>query len=354
MLKVAAITGGRDLPSARFRIRQNIGLLVGHGICVTEYCPPLSQHARLPGRLGRIKLRYLAPIAALQTSVNAALRLPTIGRSYQADVTWIERRFVPGLEWLASLTRRPRVLDVDDALWLEGAMGGMGTAQLAARMDAVIAGNSYLAEWYSAHCRTVFVVPTGIDCERFSPSGDREGRRKGSPFTIGWTGISGNFRYLRMVEKPLARFLRDFPDAHLLIVANQRPDLPMIPSSKMSFIPWSPAAEASALHQMDVGIMPLADEEWAKGKCSFKMLQYMATALPVVVSRVGMNIDILKKGECGFGVCNDAEWYEALQVLYGSTALRARMGQTGRHIIEQEYSAGVVAARLADIFRSVA
>lgn len=354
-MRVAALTTGSAVPSARFRVRQHIAPLKQLGIDVIEHTPFVSQYGRLPGALGRIRLRYLPPIAAGQLVLNAIARAPGVVGSFRADITWIERNFVPGLDAAGVLTKGPRVLDVDDAIWLTSVFGVGPTASLARKVDAVIAGNNYLAGWYSQYCQTVFVVPTAIDCERFRPRQDvASTRSEDGSFVIGWTGTAGNLKYLQSVERPLARFLRDHPGARLKIIADQRPSLPAIGPERIEFHPWTPNVEVTALQEMDVGLMPLEDNEWTRGKCSFKMLQYMATGLPVVVSPVGMNRDVLALGMCGLGANTEQEWLDALIRIYDDDVERKDMGRTAREVVVANFSLPVIARNLEGIFRTVA
>lgn len=353
MIRVAALTSGRHVPSARFRIRQHLAPLRGLGVEVAEYCPFISQYARLPGALGKMRQRYLAPITLGQTILTGIARIPGVLGARKSDVTWVERNFLPGLDDLVRLTRSPRVLDMDDAVWLSDPLGPRSAGRFARQFDAIIAGNAYLADWYSKHCSKVFVVPTAIDCERFKPSQDKvSAARASEKFVIGWTGTAGNFKYLEAIERPLARFLRDHASASLKIIADRKPSLRSIPEDRINFVAWDSDAEVAGLRDMDVGLMPLEDTEWTRGKCSFKMLQYMAMEMPVIVSMVGMNAEILKLGECGIGIRREAEWLDALTSIYENEALRARMGRVGRELAVSSFSVPVVAQRLANVFAS--
>lgn len=352
VIRVAALTSGRDVPSARFRIRQHISSLAKHNVEVAEYCPVINQHARLPGKLGRIRSRYLPPVLLAQTAVNTLARLPGVFGTFSSDLVWLERSFLPGLEIVVRLTKAPRVLDVDDAVWLMNPLGENSAKLLARSVDAVIAGNDYLADWYSRFCQNVYVVPTAIDCQRFTP-GERIGKDRNNLFVIGWTGTSGNFKYLKSIEKPLARFLKARREARLLIVADKKPSFELIPEFQVWFERWTPQSESDVLRRMDVGIMPLLDDDWGRGKCSFKMLQYMASGLPVIVSNVGMNKEVLGKGACGFGPRSDDEWYELIEQLYREPHLRLSLGQNGRRIAEKNYSLEVVSDDLTRIFNEL-
>ena len=112
--------------------------------------------------------------------------------------------------------------------------------------------------------------------------------------------------------------------------------------------------EPAAVHGMDVGLMPLADEEWAKGKCAAKMLVYMAASLPVIVSPVGVNAEVLAQDDVGFAATSSGEWLDALTRLYDDRIAADAMGERGRALVERAYSVTTSAAKLADIFASVA
>ena len=353
LIKVAALTGGYNIPSTRFRLRQYITPLYEHDIKVIEYCPFNSLQVRLPGPLSKIRRRYMPPVVAAELVLNTFARMPGVWGTYKADLTWIERKFLPGFETLCRTTRSPRVLDVDDAVWMSYLMGEKSVIALTKNVDAVIAGNKYLAEWFSKYCKEVYVIPTAIDCERYKPK-DREcSTHHQKQFVIGWTGTSVNFRYLKLIEKSLARFMKDYPDAKLLVIADEKPTLRLIPEENISFAPWNPEIEASILSQMDVGVMPLSDDNWTRGKCSFKMLQYMAATVPVIVSPVGMNNDILKMGFIGYSANSDSEWYEALESMYSNHKMRRQMGLNGRAVVEKKYSRPIISAQIADVIKNM-
>lgn len=339
-MKVAALTSGVNVPSARFRVRQHLPYLKRAGLDVTEYCPLLSQTARLPGPIGRIRSRYLPPVVAAQMMVNAALRVPGVIGSRCADVTWLERSFVPGLDDMAALVGRPLILDIDDAIWLYNPFGPALVRRLAARADMIFAGNNFIANWCDEFCPNVRIVPTAVDAERFRPRLAEGG--EGAPFVIGWTGTSSNFRYLEIIEPALALFLETHREAQLLIVADKAPVLRSVPADQQIFVRWTADDEHIILHRMDVGIMPLDDSELSRGKCSFKALQYMASGIPVVASPVGMNAELFAQGEIGYAAASLDEWAGALEAYYADPGLRRRHGLAGRQVLEGGYSQAVI------------
>jgi glycosyltransferase involved in cell wall biosynthesis len=223
---------------------------------------------------------------------------------------------------------------------------------IARAMDAVIAGNSYLAEYFGKYCKEVHIVPTAIDLDRYTlrPESADEQRDK---FVIGWTGSSSNFKYLDTIEPILNRFIQEHDLAELMLIADRRWEHRLLPPEKVRFIRWSVEEEVRVLHSMSVGLMPLADDKWTRGKCAFKMLQYMAVGLPVIVSPVGVNRDVLEKGNIGLAASSPDEWYEALVSLYKERSLGVELGLEGRKVVEQFYNADIVTHDLADIFKSL-
>ena len=346
MLSVAALTSGKSTPSARFRVRQHLPNLREAGLDVHEYCPAINQGARLPGALGKIRARYMPPLIIGQAALNLALRVPGIVGSYQADVAWLERNFIPGLDDAAILLGKPLVVDIDDAIWLYNPMGKSQIGRLVSRADMVFAGNTFLADWCSQYCKNIRVIPTAVDADRFVPR--TIPKEAGSPFVIGWTGTSGNFRFLKMIEKALNKFLRQNPSARLMIVADRSPDNLLLPPEQVLFHQWNPATEHLILHEFDVGIMPLDDSELSRGKCSFKMLQYMAVGIPVIASPYGMNAQVLELGEIGYAAINDEDWCEALACCAENRLLNQIKGALAREILVREFSVMNISAKLLD------
>jgi len=333
-ITVSALTAGWDIASSRFRVRQYIPHLEQQGIIVREHVPWFGESCGLP------------------SPFKIAARIPALFTTRRADVIWISRELVQGYETFERLLKRPRIMDVDDAIWRRWPLGRWRMPHIARGMDAVIAGNAYLAEWFGQFCRQVHIIPTGIDLERYPLRHESQGELE--RFVIGWTGQACNFKYLEIIEAPLRRFLADHPDSEILIMAQRPWQSEHLPKEKVKFVRWDRDTETSALHHMSVGIMPLTDDDWTRGKCSFKMLQYMAVGLPVVVSPVGMNREVLRKGTVGLTAASEPQWYEALDALYRDWNLRNQMGRAGRKVVEQHYNTKTLAQELARIFHQAA
>lgn len=338
MTRVAAFTGGLLIPSARFRVRQYIPSLREEGIDVEEFASGFGQY---PPRV-----RWARPFWAVAT---LAERLPAVVLSHRYDVVLLQREIMSSFVTLEPLVKRPRVLDVDDAIFLH--RGGSFARELAELSDKVICGNNCLAEWFGRWNAKVDVIPTAVDTERYLPVA--ENKPSDLPLVIGWIGTSGNYKYLYGIESALEKVMRTHPSTRLKVVGDQMPKFRHLSPDKIDFVPWSESVEVQAIQSMDIGIMPLEDTPWARGKCSFKMLQYMATGLPVVVSPVGMNAEILMLGALGIIATTETQWIDGLIALLEDSALRARLGAEGRRVAESSFSIRVVAPQIARSLRGL-
>jgi glycosyltransferase involved in cell wall biosynthesis len=331
MLKVIAYTGG-NAGSRVPRVKQYIPHLALKGVELTE-CP--SRAGVYPPDRGFWKrVRW--------GLWNLAEHVPATARSYDYDVTLLQREMLSTFVTFEPFTKRPRVLDVDDAIWIH--RGGGFARRLARATDHVICGNRFLADWFSQWNSSVSVLPTAVDTRRFVPAtqGHKSERK-----VIGWLGLSYAFCYFDEIESALCDVLGRHPEAVLRIVSNKSPQFRRLPVGQVEYIPYSPEREVTLLQQMTVGIMPLDDTDASRGKCSYKMIQYMSCGIPVVVSRIGMNIEVLQKGNVGFGVSTPAEWAEALETLLNNSDLCRNLGQRGRQVAEAHFDVAVLAPELA-------
>ena len=336
MLRVAAFTGGVSVPSARFRVRQYIPALRQLGVDMREYyslfgCYPPRQRVLRP-------LWGLAAVAERTVSACA---------SFLCDVTLLQRQMLATLVTAEPLTRGPRILDVDDAIWLH--RGGASARRLARLSDIVICGNAYLAENFEQWNPNVRVLATGVDTDRYRPAAHSGGD---GIQRIGWSGESSNFRYLNQILPAIRTILAERKDTVFRVVADRRPRLEGIAGDRLEFIRWSPEIEVRALQEMTVGIMPLEDTSWARGKCSFKLLTYMACGLPVVASPVGMNAEVLTAGG-GEGPLRWQDWADAILGLLSNETKARKAGLDGRAAVERLYSVRNLAPKLAEILQSV-
>jgi glycosyltransferase involved in cell wall biosynthesis len=336
-IRVSAYTGGISVPSARLRVRQYIPALADHALDVNEYT--LWMGKMMP------KNWVLRPLWAALTITQRSATVPC---SYTTDVTLISRHVLPAFIPYDRLLKRPRVLDVDDAIWLN--RGGHRAGGLANACDAVICGNSFLADYFSRWNKQISIVPTAVNTTALKPVV----RNANAPPVIGWTGTSDNFPYLQKIEKALAAVLDRHPNATLCIIADRQPEFSILDAARVRFVKWTEENERETLRTFTVGIMPLEDSLWARGKCSFKMLTYMATAIPVVVSPVGMNTEVLSRGSLGVGASSLDDWVDGLDMLLRDHDLGSRMGAAGREVAVREFSIEALAPRLARELRAAA
>lgn len=336
MLRVAAYTGGARVPSARFRVRQYIPRLEKLGVQMRE----------LPARFGSFPptRRFLRPGWAVAT---ASERFRSAFRSRAFDVTLLQREMVSTLNTAERFTKAPRVLDVDDAIWLY--RKGRSAVAIARLCHTVICGNSFIAEFFRNYAPNTVILPTPVDTDRFRPTPD--GRRRTG--VICWSGTRGGMRFLNAIEEPIAQVLGRSSDRRLRVISDSPPRLSSLPSGQVEFVPWSEEVEVSAIQDASVGIMPLDDSPWSRGKCSYKLLTYMSCGLPVVASPVGMNAEVLSRGQIGFPARNPAEWVDAIENLLSRPETARAMGTVGREVVVSEYGLEKLAVRLATILHGV-
>jgi glycosyltransferase involved in cell wall biosynthesis len=289
-------------------------------------------------------------------------RLRQLFSNERHDVVWVEKELFP---WLPAMLERalvPKrtalVLDYDDAVFhrydehrsaFVRALLGRKIEAVMRRADLVTAGNEYLAEYARrAGCRRVEWLPTVIDLDRYPPRPAPAQRAANAPITIGWIGSPATADYLEAVD-PVLRRLRERHQVRCVAIGARGDQVSG--SQFESPWTWSEDAEVAQLQQFDIGIMPLPDAPWERGKCGYKLIQYMACGLPVVASPVGANRGIVVDGDNGYLAADDRQWLDALEQLVADPALRERMGASGRRMVEQTYCLQVQAPRLADMLR---
>jgi len=253
----------------------------------------------------------------------------------------------PVVEWfLAKVLRKKIIYDFDDAIWMTDKVNESGLERILRWRSKVSSicrwsykvscGNEYLREYALRFNRSAFLNPTTIDTDNLhNPSRFNSPEKEAGRIVIGWTGSHSTLKYLYLLKNVLAQIQEKYPQTTLLVIADKSPEL-QVP--RIIFRPWSPESEISDLMMSDIGIMPLPDDEWSKGKCGFKALQYMALGIPAVASTVGANPTIIRHMENGC-LCNrDKEWVATLEMLITNADLRKRLGQAGRQTVIDRYS----------------
>ncbi len=301
---------------------------------------------------------YSGNISRLAVLKAYFARLRFIFKARQFDLVWLEKEMLPWLpSWieLALLPKNMRlVVDYDDAVFhrydqhrvsLVRKLLGRKIDAVMRRADVVIVGNEYLGERAKqAGARRVELLPTVVDASRYAVSEKEDA----SPVTIGWIGQPSTAKYLSQLVPVLIKMIAK----HGVRVVAIGPKPAQFQHLPIEVRPWSEGTEAAEIQQFDIGIMPLSDSLWERGKCGYKLIQYMACGKPVVATPVGVNKMIVRQGENGFLANTEAEWCDAIDALCEDAALRKRMGDEGRKIMEQNYSLQVAAPRLAELLRS--
>lgn len=341
-------------PSQRFRIEQWVPYLAMAGVDVEVHPfagPELTTLLRRPGRTLRKTL--LALSGFVRTARTAASLAP--GR-----VALVHRGAClagpPLVEKALRGRGHPLIYDFDDAIfrlhtsasnWAAAWLKHPGkTATICRISDHVVVGNSYLADWARQHNPRVSVVPTSVDTDHCRPRASAEG---GGAIVVGWTGSATSQTYLEAFV-PMLRAVTARRGIALRVLSTRRPVLPGVPHT---WRPWSPATEAEEVAAFDVGIMPMPDEEWARGKCALKALQYMAAAVPTVASAVGANREVIEHGRDGLLASTTQEWLDCIAALVDDPELRRRLGTAGRRKVEERYSMRGSAGKLESVVREV-
>ena len=311
---------------------------------------------------------YVADLYAGNVSARKVLRaygrrLRQLRGARGFDVLWVEKELLPWLpHWLEQLPvpgAARVVVDYDDAVFhrYDQHRSGIVRGVLGHKIDAVMrqadlvtAGNDYLAQRArSADCKRVEWLPTVIDLERYRPRSSTA-KVAADVVTVGWIGSPATADYLRPLVPALEALAQHHPIRCIAVGA--RPD--QVQGTPFLAEPWREDGEVDSLQRLDIGIMPLPDAPWERGKCGYKLIQYMACGLPVVASPVGVNTTLVQPGVNGELATSTQQWAEALKRLIVDPALRERWGAAGRQQVEQVYSLQAQAPRLIAMLGDVA
>lgn len=343
-------------PGQRFRFEQWLRLLP-EGAVDARILPLFDEAtvARLyqPGGSAR-------KVAALVTGLGR--RIAELREASHADVVLIFREAFPlGPALLESLFERrvPVVFDFDDAIFLRetsAANRWAGLLKMPGRVGGVIAkaaattaGNEYLAAYARRFSPHVHVLPTTLDVEAYRPPAAPSA--PADLVRVGWSGSPTTSKHLRTIEGTLRRMLATLP-VELVVIGD--PDFRLPGAERVTVLPWRAATEIAEVGRFDIGLMPLPDDEWSRGKCGFKALLYMALGVPAVVSPVGVNTDIVADGANGLLASGDDQWLEAVTRLAADPSLRRQLGAAGRATVVERYSGQQWAPRFLEILQEAA
>lgn len=342
-------------PGQRYRIEQWEPLLRRQGVEIT-FAPfeDRNLHSRLykPGQMGR-KARLIGQALGRRAKVLSSL--------HKYDLVYIYREAAvlgpPIFELLIQRRGLPIVYDFDDAIYLPAASEAnralswlkfpQKVRTICSVASHVMVGNRYLADFALQFNRNVSIVPSTIDMEQYRF--DASQRSTDKP-VIGWSGSITTIPYLETVGPALQRLVREEPFRFRFI----GPTDWEWPGVEVESVRWRSQSEARDLSALDVGLMPLPDDPWTRGKCGMKALQYMALGISTICSPVGFNAALIQDGQNGYLASSEDEWVEKMRNLLRSPEMRERLGEAGRHTVEHQYTAAVQAPRVLQIFRAAA
>ena len=308
--------------------------------------------------------KYLADLYNGKVSLFSVLksyvaRFVTMSSAKRFDAIWVEAEL---FRWLPAWVEDclfpsgvPLIVDYDDAIfhWYEAQrfpgvsrLLGQKIERIMAMADLVVVGNDYLGSYaHLAGARRIEKVPTVVDIDRyFVPVRDADRR-----LTIGWIGTPTTAKFFLGI----AEVLKDIVNKYGVRIVAVGSDPKQFRGLPVEVRPWQENTEVTEIQGFDIGVMPLPDDLYERGKCGYKLIQYMACGKPVVASPVGVNVEIVRDGENGFLATTTEEWINALSRLIEDSELRFRMGQEGRSMVESDYSLQVQAPRLERMLRSV-
>ena len=341
-------------PGQRYRIEQWEPLLRAAGVEITYSSFETAELQRILHQGGNTWQKIQGVLQNINRRLNETKSLAGYDLVYvfrEAALlgpAWFERRI--------ARSGIPMVFDFDDAIFVAYRSPSNGylsylkfpnkTGEICRLSAHVMAGNQYLADYARQFNERVTIIPTTIDTEKYQLA---EPKAEPETLTIGWSGSFSTAQHLATLSDVL-QDLAGQEKFRLRVIGAPKFELPGV---DVEVIKWRSETETEDLRTIDIGVMPLPDDEWSKGKCGLKALQYMALGIPTVCSPVGVNSTIIQDGENGFLADGKDEWIEKLKRLLHSAELRRKLGAAGRETVEKGYSAKSQAPRVLEVFRSV-
>ena len=335
--------------STRQRILQMVPYLAQENIGID--IQPLFDNAYLEMLFKHGKRNSLNILRAYAKRALGLLRC----RHY--DFVWVQYELFPylPLEAIARFIDKPILYDCDDAIFhqydqhpraIVRTLLGNKLVPLLQQCKLAFCGNAYLEAYVRNYCGQTEIIPTTVDSHIFVPQAKTT---KTSRPVLGWIGSPSTWNYCLPLIDLFSEFVAADSLEMLVIGAGHNAKNP----KDFTFREWQEQCEVADIQQMDIGIMPMPDAPWARGKCGYKLIQYMACGLPVIASPVGVNRDIVEHGVNGFLASTKEQWRQAIELLTADGDLRQRMGQAGRAKIEKHYSIQVQGPRVAKLIHAL-
>lgn len=339
----------RSGASSRLRIEQYLPYFQTHGHDVTIQC--------LFGESYLSRLYLKGGRSFFEVARSYLERFFFLIGIYKYDVVFIEKEIFPYLpaviERLIGLAGVPYVVDYDDAVfhnydlssnWFFRKVLGRKIDIVMRNARCVTAGNAYLASRaVTAGAPEVRIIPTVVDASRYHARDSTS-----AALVIGWIGSPSTQKYVVGIKRALINVCSRY-SCKLMLVGATKDVLEDLSELNVEVVSWSENTEADLIRVMDVGIMPLNDGPWENGKCGYKLIQYMASAVPVVASPIGVNVEIVEGSRCGLLAGSEVDWEEALSQLLKTPELRHELGRAGRQAVDKTYSLQVQAPILTEI-----
>lgn len=269
------------------------------------------------------------------------------------DLIWIQYEMFPYLPgWFEKLvfwSNKPVVVDYDDAIFHQYDQRVLLQNKLKPLIKGsalTVCGNQYLQDYVNQLNESTIIVPTVVDIQDYTPSSAVKGEAE--PLVIGWIGSPSTWKFLRPMMPLLSRLAGELGLDIYVVGSNAKEQFPGV-----KFFDWLEDLEVDMIRKMDIGIMPLPDEPWARGKCGYKLIQYMACGIPVVASPVGVNVNIVDQDLDGYLATTESEWDQAIRKLVSDKTMRKQMGERARQKIVSKYSLQVHGPRLSKALKAI-
>jgi glycosyltransferase involved in cell wall biosynthesis len=326
-LRALFIIPNREAPSSKYRVLQ--------------YIPFLERAGIVP--------------SVMEVTRGICKRISDLSALKHFNVVFIQKKLFSLLDLVYLRSKSQRIVfDFDDAIIYRDSRRGAGISKTrlgrfrrtVKGCELVIAGNTYLREIAMEYNPRVLTIPTPIDMNRYT-------ERKPAPsktIRIGWIGSAVTLFYLEELYHVLRELCRERKEVRVKVVSDEFPDWHDVPLERK---PWVREEEIQDLHSFDIGIMPLTDDPWARGKCGFKLLQYMAVGSPVVCSPVGVNAELVRDGMNGLFARNPEEWARCLRLLIEDPEQGLSLGRAGRKTVIERYSLHLWAKRLVSALKEL-
>jgi glycosyltransferase involved in cell wall biosynthesis len=340
-------------PSQRFRFEQYIPYLKQNGYECIHYYLLEEKDDKIFYSKGKI-------VQKIGMVFRSALKLfKLLGKKNTYDFIFIQREcFMLGTSYFEkqlSASKARLIYDFDDSIWLldvseaNKALAWLKRPEKVMRImsyaDIVVAGNSYLANFAGQFNKNVRIIPTTVDLNQYT----RVQKDRTDKICIGWSGSVTTIKHFELAVPVLLKLKQKYGEQLLIkLISNT---YYYNEALGLEGILWTAETEIRELSQFDIGIMPLPDDKWAKGKCGLKGLQYMALEIPTIMSPVGVNTEIIRDGENGYLASTEEEWIAKLSLLIESEELREKIGKAGRVTVEQNYSVDAQKENYLQLFK---